>query len=133
MGGEVVKVVVENIHVSLRAVLEIERDTTGHKDIVHHLMGQKTGTLRVTLSQLIQLHYNTVRRIDLKSIIFAHLVHLPRILLLHHGHDHSHRRGVLAYEYSWLILKSLGDRNFADMLLHLIFEPKTETSHVFLR
>ena len=109
MCGEVVQVVVENIHVSVGADLQIEGDAASHKDIVHHLMRQKTGTLRVTLSQLIQLHYNTVRRIDLKGVIFVHLVHLPRILLLHHGHDHSHGGGYLANNYSRLVLESLGD------------------------
>jgi hypothetical protein len=50
-----------------------------------------------------------VRRIDFKGVIFVHLVHLPRILLLHHGHDHSHGGGYLANNYSRLVLESLGD------------------------
>ena len=93
-------------------------------------MSQNARTLGVSLPQLIQLDDNSMTRVDLQGVILVHLIHLSRILLLHHCHDHSHGGGHLSVEHGRLILKSLGYLDLAHVLLQFVLEPQTEIGDV---
>ena len=76
-------------------------------------MGEQASALGVLLSEGVQLHYDGVLGIDFESVVLIHLVCLPGVLGLHHGHYHAHGGGDLAEEDCWLALQTLGDRDLA--------------------
>lgn len=96
-------------------------------------MSQERCFSGVNLAERVKLDYDGVIRVYFKGIVFIDLIHLAWVILLHHGHDHAHRGTDLAEEDSWLIAKTLGDRDLTDILLKLVFKPQTEGGNIFFR
>ena len=97
-------------------------------------MSQIRGSFGVNLAQGVQLYDNRVTRVDLKSVVFVHLLKLAWVLpvALHHGHYHAHRGRDLSEEDRGLIFQALGECDLAHVLRELVFKPKTKSGHVLL-